>query len=45
VLGWVLELPADRGLIQGKRLGIDTTTLEANAVVGLYRFLSTRGHL
>src|ERR1022692_2794146 len=33
VFGWVLKLLADRGLIQGKRIGIDATTLEANAAV------------
>jgi transposase len=33
VFSWVLELLADRGLIQGKRGGIDATTLEANAAM------------
>jgi transposase len=33
VFGWVLQLLADRGLIQGKRVGIDATTLEAGAAV------------
>jgi len=33
VFGWVLGLLADRGLIQGKRVGIDATTLEANAAM------------
>ena len=33
VFGWVLGLLADRGLIKGKRIGIDTTTLEANAAM------------
>lgn len=33
VFAWVLELLADRGLIVGKRLGIDATTLEANAAM------------
>ena len=33
VFAWVLELLADRGLIQGKRVGIDATTLEANAAM------------
>jgi transposase len=31
VFGWVLGLLADRGLLKGKRLGVDTTTLEASA--------------
>src|ERR1700691_370812 len=30
---WVLKLLADRGLIKGKRIGIDATTLEANAAM------------
>jgi transposase len=33
VFAWVLSLLADRGLLQGKRIGIDATTLEANAGV------------
>ena len=33
VFGWVLELLADRGLIKGKRVGIDATTLEASAAM------------
>jgi transposase len=33
VFGWVLGLLADRGLIKGKRIGIDATTLEANAAL------------
>ena len=33
VFGWVLGLLADRGLIQGKRVGIDATTLEASAAM------------
>jgi transposase len=33
VFGWVPGLLADRGLIQGKRVGIDATTLEANAAM------------
>ena len=30
---WVLGLLADRGLIQGKRVGVDATTLEASAAM------------
>lgn len=30
VFGWVLGLLADRGLLKGKRIAIDATTLEAN---------------
>jgi transposase len=33
VFFWVLGLLADRGLLQGKRIGIDATTLEANAAM------------
>ena len=33
VFAWVLSLLADRGLLQGKRVGIDATTLEANAAM------------
>src|ERR1700691_2505255 len=33
VFAWVLKLLADRGLIKGKRIGIDATTLEANAAM------------
>ncbi len=31
VFGWVLGVLADRGLVKGKRIAIDATTLEANA--------------
>jgi transposase len=33
VFAWVLELLADAGLVKGKRIGIDATTLEANAAL------------
>ena len=33
VFVWVLGLLADRGLIQGKRVGVDATTLEASAAM------------
>src|SRR5450631_3745029 len=33
VFSWVLGLLADRALVQGKRIGIDATTLEANAAL------------
>jgi len=33
VFSWVLGLLADRGLLQGKRIGIDSTTLEASAAM------------
>ena len=33
VFGWVLGLLADRGLLQGKRVGVDATTLEASAAM------------
>src|SRR5487761_103533 len=38
VFAWVLCLLADRGLIEGKRVGIDATTLEANAGAPSDRF-------
>ncbi len=33
VFAWALNLLADRGLLQGKRIGIDAATLEANAAM------------
>jgi transposase len=33
VFTWVLGLLAERGLLKGKRIGIDATTLEANAAM------------
>jgi transposase len=33
VFAWVLGLLADRGLLRGKRIGIDATTLEASAAM------------
>jgi transposase len=33
VFGWVLGVLADRGLLEGKRIAIDATTLEANAAM------------
>jgi transposase len=33
VFGWVLKVLANRGLIKGKRIGIDATTLEENAAM------------
>jgi transposase len=33
VFGWVLGLLTDRGLLRGKRVGIDATTLEASAAM------------
>lgn len=33
VFAWVLELLVDQGLLKGKRIGIDATTLEANAAM------------
>jgi len=33
VFSWVLSMLADRGLLKGKRIAIDATTLEANAAM------------
>lgn len=33
VFRWILELLADAGLVKGKRIGIDATSLEANAAL------------
>jgi transposase len=33
VFFWILELLRDRGLLKGKTVGIDATTLEANAAM------------
>ena len=33
IFSWVLGLLADAGLVKGKRIGIDATTLEANAAL------------
>ena len=33
VFAWILERLAERGLLKGQRLGIDATTLEANAAL------------
>jgi transposase len=33
VFGWVLKLVAERGLVRGKRIGVDASTMEANAAL------------
>ena len=33
VFGWVLTLVAERGLVRGERLGVDGSTMEANAAL------------
>src|SRR3982074_1145921 len=33
VFGWVLKLVAEQGLVQGKRIGVDASTMEANAAL------------
>jgi len=33
IFGWILERLDERGLIKGKRIGVDATTLEANAAL------------
>ncbi len=31
--GWVLALIAERGLVRGERIGVDASTMEANAAL------------
>jgi transposase len=33
VFGWVLQRLAERGLVKGKRIGVDASTMEANAAL------------
>jgi len=33
VFGWVLRLVAERGLLKGERIGVDGSTMEANAAL------------
>jgi transposase len=33
VFGWVLKLVAEHGLVKGKRIGVDASTMEANAAL------------
>jgi hypothetical protein len=33
VLGWVLQPVAERGWVRGKRIGVDASTMEANAAL------------
>jgi transposase len=33
VFGWVLELIAEHGLVRGERIGVDASTMEANAAL------------
>jgi transposase len=33
VFGWVLQHVAEQGLVQGKRIGVDASTMEANAAL------------
>jgi hypothetical protein len=33
VFGWVLKLVAERGLLKGERIGVDGSTMEANAAL------------
>jgi transposase len=33
VFGWVLKLAAERGLLKGERIGVDGSTMEANAAL------------
>jgi hypothetical protein len=33
VFAWVLKLVAERGLVKGKRIGVDASTMEANAAL------------
>jgi hypothetical protein len=45
VFGWVLKLVAERGLVKGERIGVDGSTMEANAALRTivrYRAMLTR---
>ena len=33
VFGWVLKFVAERGLVKGERIGVDGSTMEANAAL------------
>src|SRR6516225_4487185 len=33
VFGWVLKLVAERGLVKGERIGVEASTMEANAAL------------
>ena len=33
MFGWVLKLVAEQGLVKGKRIGVDASTMEANAAL------------
>jgi transposase len=33
VFGWILDLVAERGLVKGERIGVDGSTMEANAAL------------
>jgi hypothetical protein len=33
VFGWILNLVAERGLVRGERIGVDSSTMEANAAL------------
>ena len=33
MFSWVLQLVAENGLIRGKRIGVDASTMEANAAL------------
>ncbi len=33
IFGWVLKLIAERGLVKGERIGVDASTMEANAAL------------
>jgi transposase len=43
IFAWVLERLAQGGLIQGRTIGVDSTTLEANAAMKSLREIRARG--
>ena len=45
VFGWVLALIADHGLVKGERIGVDASTMEANAAPGRQCAGRRRDHL
>ncbi|MGH7092618.1 MAG: hypothetical protein ACREFB_03680 [Stellaceae bacterium] len=45
VFGWVLKLVAENGLVRGQRIGIDASTMEANAALGTVILIPSRASI